>query len=196
MEDFKHHKILDSGFAEQDSPWDGIEYAGFWQRVLASIIDGVLITFAAFVFLFAFIFLIDSPFSGFINSSFIFLAYLVIPGYKIFMEGKYGATLGKMALRLKIVDRDAQPIDMGQAFRRYALYGLSFVVAIMIFVSFFINSTTLLTVFTQLNSLASIAIFLSCLFVAFDDRKQSLHDKIANTYVVKNNGEGYGGGFS
>lgn len=67
-----------------------------------------------------------------------------------------GQTPGKMAVGVKIVKTDGSPIGIGRAILRYIGY---FVSAIILFIGY--------------------------LWIAWDIRKQGLHDKIAGTYVIK-----------
>ena len=76
---------------------------------------------------------------------------------RVFRQGRTGQSVGKSALHLRLVDsRTAQPIGAGKAFLREFLSGL------------FNN-----------------ACFLNLLWPLWDDQKQTWHDKVVNTYVVK-----------
>ena len=77
--------------------------------------------------------------------------------YMVAMNTAYGATLGKMALGLKIVKADGSRIGFGTALIRYILE--------IIFASFTLNITFLTVAFTQ--------------------KKQGLHDMVAGTGVIK-----------
>ena len=116
------------------------------------------------------------------------------------MEGQYGATLGKMATHIKVLGTDYAPIDMNQAVKRYSIYGINFllsaVTTILLFSSYgFEEVTNFLTLGPQqaqaagtmlnlLSQLSGLLVLVSVIFVAFDIRKQALHDKIAGTLVV------------
>jgi len=67
-----------------------------------------------------------------------------------------GATPGKMIMGVKIVRTDGSPIGIGRAFLRYVGY---FVSAIIIYIGY--------------------------LMIAWDSKKQGLHDKIADTCVIR-----------
>jgi uncharacterized RDD family membrane protein YckC len=76
---------------------------------------------------------------------------------RVIRQGKTGQSVGKSALHLKLVDaRTYQPIGPGKALGRDLLRG----------------------VFDQ-------ACFLNSLWPLWDDQKQTWHDKVLNTYVVK-----------
>ena len=77
--------------------------------------------------------------------------------YYAFLEsGASQATIGKKALGLKVVTTDGQPISFGQATGRY--FG---------------------------KILSTLILFIGYLMMLWDDKKQTLHDKMANTLVVK-----------
>lgn len=81
--------------------------------------------------------------------------------YFTYTVGKYGMSLGKKALNLKIVNADGSAISFKKAFLRYAfilLYSIPYL---------------------------GMALFIvSVLLVLFDKRKQSLHDKVCKTVVL------------
>ena len=136
-----------------------VEYAGFWMRVLASIIDSILIlcvTMPLIGAVYGWGYFTDDSRSIFPTGADFFISY-VLPAVAtiLFWKAKQ-ATPGKMALSLKIVDaQTGQPMSTGQAFGRYFAYFVS-----------------------------AIALMLGYLWVAFDRRKQGWHDKLAGTVVV------------
>jgi uncharacterized RDD family membrane protein YckC len=67
-----------------------------------------------------------------------------------------GQTPGKMAMGIRIVAADGGPIGLGRAIIRY--------------LGFFVSAAIL---------------YLGFIMIAFDGRKQGLHDKIAGTFVVR-----------
>jgi uncharacterized RDD family membrane protein YckC len=77
--------------------------------------------------------------------------------YAVFFTGYCGQTPGKMALRIKVIRTDGAPITYGRAALREVLG--KFVSGILLGIGY--------------------------LMVAFDSKKQGLHDKIADTYVIK-----------
>ncbi len=75
--------------------------------------------------------------------------------YDVIMVGKYGATLGKMACKIKIVTAEGQRVSYARALGRYFAKLLS---ALPCLIGFFM--------------------------AAFDEEKRALHDRICNTRVV------------
>jgi len=72
------------------------------------------------------------------------------------MQGKYAATLGKMACGLKVVLPDGAPISYGRAFGR-----------------------------AWAELLSGFICDIGYIIAAFDSQKRSLHDHIANTRVIR-----------
>lgn len=76
--------------------------------------------------------------------------------YTIFFNGRYGATPGKMACKLRVVTADGQPIGYGRATGRF---------------------------FAEI--LSGIICNIGYIIAAFDDQKRSLHDHICSTRVIR-----------
>jgi uncharacterized RDD family membrane protein YckC len=137
-----------------------VEYAGFWIRVGAAIIDTLLIM-AVLVPLLVAIYgwaYFDTANTGFFAGPADFLLSWVAPAVAVIVFWKYKqATPGKMALSIRIVDAaTGSAPSMGQCVGRYFAY----------FVSIF-------------------PLCLGLIWVAFDKRKQGWHDKLAGTVVIR-----------
>src|SRR5260221_8020945 len=90
-------------------PGLSLTYAGFWVRLGAKLLDGVILGVPLLVVVL--LLAATGGRSGLLGSDalmgLIQLAFLVANvGYSIFFVGKYGATPGKMACRLTIVMAD------------------------------------------------------------------------------------------
>ena len=96
----------------------------------------------------------------------------------------FGASLGKMLLRLKITNVDGDSASIGILVARYLLKHISTICSVLA-----LFSLTLL--FNSLGSLLGLVIFIGCFFAA-GDKHQALHDLMCHTIVVKKeeNGEG------
>jgi len=129
--------------AEPAAPEVAVEYMGFWIRVAAAIIDFLVILAVSALFSFR-------PVGG----GFAILVYWL---YYWLFTGLKGQTLGKMAVRIKVVDAAGSVPGLGRAALREVLG----------------------------KTVSSIAISLGFLWIIWDGQKQGWHDKIANTYVVK-----------
>ena len=118
-------------------------YATFWRRVAATLIDVVILGFIP----------------GFLSKdghTTSTLAAILGLAYETWMLGKYGATVGKMVMKIRVVSESGKKIDYSTALVR------------------------------SLSSYLSVAALgLGLFWVIWDIKKQSWHDKIAKTVVVK-----------
>lgn len=136
--------------------------AGFWIRVTASLLDSFLLGMVQFVLSFLIgmiIAMLGVAAEGdpAVNTViWLFGASLSI-GYAVFFTGYCGQTPGKMALRIKVIRTDGRQINYGRAALREVLG----------------------------KFISSVLLCIGYLMVAFDSQKQGLHDKIADTYVIK-----------
>ena len=112
-----------------------VRFAGFWLRFVAYIIDDLILGFVGFLIsipfiggiVFSAIGIGENPentenlvkgISGILGSVFGLIVAIVIMGWLYFalMESsKNQATLGKMALGLKVTDLEGNPINFGRA---------------------------------------------------------------------------------
>ena len=106
------------------------EYAGFWRRLLAFFIDGILLSIISW--------------GG---------ANLI---YFIGMWAWKGQTLGQMVAKVKVIKTDGLPVDLRIATLRFLGY---------------------------LGCILTLGI--GFLWIFFDKKKQGLHDKLAETYVIR-----------
>ncbi|MBW2345563.1 MAG: RDD family protein [Deltaproteobacteria bacterium] len=140
-----------------------MEYAGFWLRFGAKVIDWIIVgavnmilSFAAGLIMFP---ALSSP-----NS----LAAVILPfilqlfqiaiaaAYTTWFLGKYAATPGKMACGIKVVTGDGDKVSYLRAFGRY---------------------------FAEMIS--AIILCIGYIMAAFDEQKRALHDRICDTRVIR-----------
>jgi uncharacterized RDD family membrane protein YckC len=143
----------------QGPPGGDVVYSGWWRRVGALLIDNILLLVPTVVF-FALVFVPNDTVAG-IAAVLALLFWIVVPFfYFTYCHGKWGQTIGKRAVRIR-VRRDVSdaPISFGSAFGRYAI--------VFVFGIFWIP------------------LLLDYLFPLWDSQKQSLHDKVAGSVVVR-----------
>ncbi len=134
------------------------EYAGFWIRTGAAIIDSILIIIIVAPILTA-IYGTDYWFNESMNQGVWDIIFnYVLPAIAVIFFWVYkSATPGKMATRLIIVDaKTGDKPSTGQFIIRYIGYYISM-----------------------------IPLFLGIIWIGFDKRKQGWHDKLAGTLVIK-----------
>jgi len=146
---------------------DKFNYAGFWLRLAAAIIDGILITLITLIPALALGYWAGVNMAG-TSSAYEIEATAQALGnllgfvvgwlyYTLLESSKYQATFGKKLLGLRVVDLNGKRIGFGKANGRY--FG------------------KLLSVFTLL---------IGHFMMGWTKRKQSLYDKLAGCLVVRN----------
>ena len=110
------------------------------------------------------------------------------------MIANYGQTIGKMAMKIKVVDNSTeQKIGYPQAFKREAV-PLFFVVLSMTTSAILLNgidwSNFVLSTLSWIllfipSSMSLIWSILEIVTMLFDAKSRALHDKIADTVVIK-----------
>jgi uncharacterized RDD family membrane protein YckC len=155
-------------------------YAGFWIRFAASILDGIIISIPLTVIFLGVFFLVLSK-SGsldvlsdpnamegslssqqlatiFVTYGILILISIIVPifYYAGMHASKWQATIGKKLLKLKVTDLQGNRISFWRGLGRYLA---------MVFIS---------SIF-----------YIGYIIAAFTEKKQSLHDLIAGTVVIK-----------
>jgi uncharacterized RDD family membrane protein YckC len=182
-------EILDNDLLVQNTERQRV-FAGFWERVGASLIDGVVYLPVIGINAYNLYWLKSLPLQ--------LITTLVLLAYKPFMEYRYGASLGKMALKIKVIGKDSDQLTIQQAVIRHLPTALgqilSAITAILLFMnSDFQSASSMFEVAALQNAVMSpipnylISTFylVSCITVAFSASKQAIHDMMAGTFCIK-----------
>jgi len=182
-------EILDDENIRKSYSPKNVRFASFWVRVGANILDSFVLLPLLFLGIYNMMTWKNLPLYIILQ-----LAALI---YKPLMEAEYGATLGKMATKIKVVTTDYQDINFSQSLNRYVFYfANSFMGLISGFMLFMEEDFISLSDFyaiaelqaktgtPEIDQFLALLVFVSCIFCAADPLKQTLHDKIAKTYVV------------
>lgn len=143
------------------------DYAGFWLRFAAYIIDSIILTIVSYIIMFAFLGALlfgastgldglneDAMLGGMVLAYVIFIAGFWL--YFALMESSAKqATVGKMAVGIKVVDESGERITFGRATGRF--FG---------------------------KILSGLILYIGFIMAGFTDKKQALHDMMAGTLVV------------
>ncbi|MFC2027608.1 RDD family protein [Chloroflexota bacterium] len=130
--------------SERGMVQDRVQYAGFWIRFVAWIIDVIIIN------------IISSPLYLLPAGLQAGISWIISPVYSIaFWIKNDGRTPGKMAVKVKVVKANGDPIDFGTALLRWIG-----------------------------TILSALPLGLGFFWIAWDSQKQGWHDKIAGTYVI------------
>lgn len=180
---------LEEGIITNNDPLD-YTYGGFWIRVGATLIDTLALLpllglNLAALYLWKQLWLV-------------LLVNLVSVAYKPFMEFKYGATLGKMAVKLKVINREGENISINQTLLRSSpwlvngLFSLYVIVQLALLPEYqevegYTALTQLQTTVTPIAAqmVVSLAFLLVVVWVAFQKQKRGLHDLLADTFVIQ-----------
>jgi uncharacterized RDD family membrane protein YckC len=129
-----------------------LNYAGFWIRVGAYFIDGIILWVVNLIIAFAFLGGYDIMGSNVPLT--IISVILGIVYFCAFESSSRQATLGKMAVGIKVGYSTGERISFGTALGRY--FG---------------------------KILSGLILGIGFMMAGWDSKKQALHDKLANTYV-------------
>ncbi len=166
-------KITEMNEVTEQAP---VNYAGFWIRFVAVIIDSLVLSFLSFLLIIPLLGLIgfstlslsdlssmdpeEMVMTFLALSTPLYLANMIMTWlyYALLQSGSWQATLGKRAIGVKVVDKNGERISFTTASVRY--------------LGRIISGMTMLIGF---------------IIAGFSAKKQALHDMIASTYVVYNN---------
>ena len=129
----------------QEQVSEQLEYAGFWVRFSAMFVDGLVLIIPSII--------VAAIFGKNLGT---FLQYVLMWGYSIYMLTTRQATLGKMAVGIKVVSINGDNQTTGK-------------LALREIVGKILNMITL---------------GIGYIMIAFTEKKQGLHDMIADTVVV------------
>jgi uncharacterized RDD family membrane protein YckC len=130
-------------------------YGGFWIRFCAKFVDGII----QYILQFIVGFFVGALFSSDNIAALFFLQgiqIIIAAAYTTYFLGKFGATPGKMAFKLKVIRPDGEAITYARALGRH---------------------------FAEI--LSGLILMIGYIMAAFDDEKRTLHDRICDTRVVK-----------
>lgn len=159
-----------------------VAYVSFLRRVGATILDSIVIGPITFAMTY---------FSGLHQLDFL----LVLPSiisllYKVVLEKEFGQTLGKKILGIAVVNEDLRKISLSQSLIRNYYQIITVVLAIISDYLLVENTSTLTAsnfggTMNYLTYGVALGWMVDCLTMSNETKNQTLHDKWANTYVVK-----------
>ncbi len=146
-------------------------YAGFWIRFVARMLDGIILGVVALIVIIPAIFLLHIPFpimaagddpANFLPGLLRFegmvapISFGIFLLYEVYFLTSRGATIGKLALGLKVIRSDGAPLTAGRSTGRFFAYLLD---------SYF-------------------TLTIGFIIAGIDSEKRSLHDRICDTRVI------------
>jgi len=145
------------------APLGAFTYATVGRRFVAIFIDGLILMAVIFIPVMILTVVLTASMKasgtqelpGWFMPIMLIVEYGLPAAYEIFFIGKYGATPGKMLMKVKVVSADGGPISYGRATGRYFAKMLS---ALILYIGF--------------------------IMAFWDDEKRALHDRICQTRVI------------
>lgn len=153
-------------------------YGGFWLRLGAMLIDGIILFAVNFPLLFLLAFLIGMKSAEFVTTC-------TGIAYYILMHGRFGATVGKMAAGIRVVKTDGQPIDYTISAMRYSPFLLFSIVGLLFFPETNAASMAGATIATIWIALLCLYFLAAAIVLLINPQKRTIHDFIAGTVVLR-----------
>lgn len=117
------------------------------------------------------------------------LSSLVFPVYSITMNAKFGQTLGKMWMKVKVTDvSEEKEITLPQAILRdlpQLIFNSAAIIIGISALSYDEKSIEMMYAYGTFNVIAGLWSLADIIVFLFNDRRRALHDLIARTIVVK-----------
>ena len=182
-----------AGYGSGPTPWGpapGLSYATFWRRVGGYLIDVLVLAVPGAIGFFVFF---GSAFSSWLNAATAasqnnqtvpqlvlpagaLLTYTLLDGlvallyFGVLVAG-WGSTVGQRAVGLRVVCQEdtAKPLPVGRAVLRAIVWW----------------GAALLSLVAGLGFVVELVVLLALLWVAWDPRKQGLHDKLGGALVLR-----------
>lgn len=152
------------------------EYAGFWKRVVAMILDTVLLIMVNFAILFIATQVVNSRNFATVMAVSLAMNFGIQWLYFAGMESSTRqATLGKSAIGIKVTDMRGRPISFRRATGRLLaklMFGL-------------VGNVLVELDYVVVGAVFLVVGLIGYLMVAFTDEKRGLHDMLAGTLVVE-----------
>jgi uncharacterized RDD family membrane protein YckC len=152
---------LMAGGAATSSQW---HYGGFWIRFAGVFIDGILMQVVRVPLSLLLLGTVMSPLAAAKPNPAVFTGAMVTLGfvsmliaclYEVIMIHQFGATLGKMAVGIKVIRTDGSGVGWGTSIGRYFM-----------------------------KIVSGLILGIGYIMAGFDDEKRALHDRVCDTRVV------------
>lgn len=149
-----------------------LEYAGFWRRLGAHLVDNIIILFLMGILTIVF------------KSQILVLISIVL--YYAWLEGsKKQGTLGKMAIQISVTDLNGKRVAYWRALLRVvAMLGIP-MLGTTVFLVILSRAHIISDLYFWNLMLNFLFLLLSCLMIFFTPRQQALHDLVTGCLVLK-----------
>jgi uncharacterized RDD family membrane protein YckC len=182
-------EILDQSLIQSEK--SNVKYGGFWERFGALLLDGIILAPISLGLTYL-------NMTSWKSSLILVLISIVVVGYKPFMEFTYGATLGKMALRLQVTNLELEKASMGEILLRNVFHLVPQLIGLVLTIGMYndpefesVSGFGEYSVFSRgylglqyVNYASGFITIIDAIVLASDHQKRSLHDRIGGTLVV------------
>lgn len=164
--------------------------AGFWVRGVALLIDTLILSPL----------MIASIYNLYHFKNYFLLLMLTIPMmiYQPYMESRYGATIGKKAMKLQVIDKQGRYLSLSKAYVRFIPSLLLMITAMasnyyLYNLPDFEQATTAIEIArlkvgdptNLLYRVIIVFVYIDVLTIVFNRRKRAIHDFLASSYCIK-----------
>lgn len=163
-------------------------YQTFFPRFWAGIID----TLIAIPFFIAITLLWEASTSTLVAVLCFAIVTFAYAAYSILMHGYYGQTLGKRAMKIRVLSVDDEPASMRQALLRDCVWLALAIIGFFLDLPEVLGGEYLTTLNEETSLLEDIIahgtsawLVLEMITMLFNDKRRAIHDLIAGTVVVR-----------
>jgi uncharacterized RDD family membrane protein YckC len=166
-------------------------FVGFWKRVLAYIIQ-VSILCIPVVYAYRYLIVLSSKTGSLMPFVIYWIFYYA---FSVFLMVRYGGTVGKLVLGLRIVDNTGQYLSISRSIIRlfpYILYSTVYTLSLNEVITSQVNSnggnlSHNKGVYDAFDAIVGLIFFIDVIVILFNRKKRAIHDFLAGSYVVKKN---------
>lgn len=112
---------------------------------------------------------------------------LIIVYFIVFQYLNKGQTIGKKILKIKIVNEDKKDISISQMLIRGIMIYSILSSLINIILFFNVSRKVYMVSYLSIGAIETLVLFLSAIFILYRNDKKALHDIVSKTIVIKEN---------
>jgi uncharacterized RDD family membrane protein YckC len=165
-------------------------FVGFWKRVLANIIE-ILILCIPIVYSYRYLITLSSKTGSILPFVIYWLLYF---SFFVFLTVKFGGSLGKLVLGLRVVDVNGGYLSIYRSFIRLFPYIINSIVYTLILNEAIVTSVNTNVVYKyvthykgsyeSLTTIVGLIFLVDVIVIIFNRKKRAIHDFLADSYVV------------
>jgi uncharacterized RDD family membrane protein YckC len=160
-------------------------FVGFWKRVLAHLIQVSILCIPS-VYAYRYL-IVQSSKTGSLMPFVIYWIFYF--AFSVFLMVRYGGTVGKLVLRLRIVDNRGQYLSIIRSIIRlspYILYTIVYTLSLNGVITGG-NLSHTKGIYDAFDAIVGLIFFIDVIVILFNRKKRAIHDFLAGSYVVTKN---------